>query len=299
MTTSPPSWRRSAGSWTSIGRRAGLGITDERPLVSIVTPSYQSVRWIERTIRSVLEQDYERIELHVMDGGSTDGTVDVIKRYADRLASWTSGPDAGQADAVRRGFERCRGTILAYLNADDAYVPGAVGRIVETFRRTGADLVFGDVRLVDEHGRRIRDLKFTEFDLETFLYEGGNVNQAGAFWTRELYDRVGGIDPTFRFALDNDFVARAAEVGRFAHHRGIVAEFRIHPGSKTSTIRDVGLAEWERIRRRRMDPSAPRWREALIRVRAQLRRTVGYVRQGDAGYVLRGLLARLLRRPKL
>lgn len=290
---------RYGASSTSTACRAALGIRGERPLVSVVIPSYQSVRWIERTIRSILEQDYERIELHVMDGGSTDGTVDVITRYADRLASWTSGPDAGQADAVRRGFERCRGEVLAYLNADDAYVPGAVAGVVDTFRRTGADLVFGDVRLVDDDGRRIRDLKFTEFDLETFLYEGGNVNQAGAFWTRELYDRIGGIDPSFRFALDNDLVARAAEAGRFAHHRGILAEFRIHPASKSSTIRDVGLAEWERIRRARMDPSLPRWRETLIRMRAQLRRTLGYIRQGDAGYVLQGLVTRLLRRRKL
>jgi len=275
------------------GRRS----SSDLPLVSIVTPTYQSARYLERTIRSVLEQDYERIEYHVMDGGSTDGTLAILERYSDRLASWTSAPDAGQADAVRRGFERCTGSILAYLNADDCYVPGALRRVVETFRQTGADLVFGDVRLVDERGERIRDLKFTDFDLETFLYEGGNVNQAGAFWTRDIYTRVGGMDPTFRFALDNDFVLRAAEVGRLVHHRGIVAEFRIHAASKTSTIWSVGLAEWERIRRRHMDPSLPPWRERMIRARAQLRRAGGYIKQGDADYMLRGLLRRVLRRP--
>jgi glycosyltransferase involved in cell wall biosynthesis len=272
--------------------------TERVPLVCVVTPTFQRADYLERTMRSVLEQDYPRIEYHVMDGGSTDGTVEILRRQSDRLASWTSAPDRGQAAAVRSGFERCRGRILAYLNSDDVYVPGAVRRIVETFERTKADLVFGDVRLVDEQGKRIRDLKFTDFDLETFLYEGGNLNQAGAFWTRELYDRVGGIDPAFRFGLDTDFFARAAQVGRFVHHRGIVAEFRIHGGSKSSTIWGVGLAEWDRIRARHIDPATPRWRLELLRRRSQLRRAIGYIRQGDAAYLLAGIVDRLVRRPR-
>lgn len=271
----------------------------ELPLVSIVTPSFQRAEYLERTILSVVDQDYPRIEYHVMDGGSTDGTLEVIRRYEDRLASWRSAPDRGQADAVRMGFARSTGGILAYLNSDDTYVPGAVTAMVETFRRTGADLVFGDVRLVDERGVRIRDLKFTDFDLETFLYEGGNINQAGAFWTRALYDKVGGVDPSFQFALDTDLFLRASEVGRFAHHRGIVAEFRIHGSSKSSTIWGVGLDEWERIRGRRIDRTMPRWRQAIVAARCRLRRTIGYIRQGDADYVLAAMFGRLTgqRRP--
>lgn len=283
----------SAASSTSTVPSRTAGPADALPLVSIVTPTFQRAEYLETTIRSVLEQEYPRIEYHVMDGGSTDGTLDILHRYADRLASWTSGPDGGQAAAIKSGFERCHGTILAYLNSDDAYVPGAVARIVETFRRTGADLVFGDVRLVDERGGRIRELKFTDFDLATFLYEGGNLNQAGAFWTRALYERAGGIDPTYQFGLDTDFFLRAAEVGRFAHHRGTVAEFRIHGGSKSSTIWGVGLAEWDRIRARRLDPTMPRWRMQLIKRTCQVRRAIGYLRQGDAGYVVTGVLERL------
>lgn len=266
------------------------------PLVSIVTPSYNQSAFLETTIRSVLEQDYPRIEYHVMDGGSTDGSVEIIRKYEQRLASWTSARDGGQAAAIRSGFERCSGSILAFLNSDDVYLPGAVRRIVEEFRRSRADLVFGDIHLVDLSGSRLRDLRFTAFDFETLLYEGGNLVQPGAFWTRELYDRVGGIDPDYQIALDTDFFFRAAQVGRFVHHRGFVANFRYHRESKGATMWNVGLAECARIRARYLDPATPGWRLALARRRCQVRRAMRYAAQGDVGYVLAGLVGRL--RPK-
>ena len=107
----------------------------ESPRVSIVTPSYQQAEFIEETIRSVLGQDYPAIEYHIMDGGSTDGSVEIIRRHADRLASWVSAPDAGQTAAINAGWRKSTGDILAYINADDWYAPGAVRAAVACFER--------------------------------------------------------------------------------------------------------------------------------------------------------------------
>ncbi len=271
-----------------------MSLREAVPRVSIVTPTFNRAEFLEETIRSVLEQDYPNIEYIVMDGGSTDGSVEIIRRYAGRLAYWESAPDRGQVDAIQRGFARSTGTVLAYLNSDDAYVPGAVSGIVRTFReRPSADLVFGDVHLVDTAGRRLRDLRFTAFDFDTLLYEGGNLSQPGAFWTRDLYDRVGGIDPAYQFSLDTDFFFRAARVGRFEHVRSFIANFRIHSGSKSATIWDVGVAECDRIRARYLPRRATAFRIRIGLVICRLRRLARYVAQGDLPYVLGGVARRL------
>src|SRR5437899_1906048 len=128
---------------------------EQEPLVSIVTPSFNTARFIERTIESVLSQDYPRIEYIVMDGGSTDGTLDILQRYRGRL-QYVSAPDGGAVDAINRGFARSGGSILAWLNADDEYLPGAVRQGVRALaEHPGAAVVYGDGAWVDEEGREI------------------------------------------------------------------------------------------------------------------------------------------------
>src|SRR5437867_5556810 len=131
-------------------------MNNDLPLVSIVTPSFNQAAFLEQTILSVLNQDYPKIEYIVMDGGSSDGSVDIIRRYEERLASWTSQRDNGQTDAIRRGFDRATGTIFAWLNSDDLLAPSAVRIAVDAFRRfPDAGVVYGDRLHIDAKGNVI------------------------------------------------------------------------------------------------------------------------------------------------
>src|SRR5947208_10566760 len=142
-------------------------------LVSIVTPSYNQAAFLEDTIRSVLEQDYEPIEYVVVDGGSTDGSVDIVERYADRLAWWTSEPDDGQAQAINKGFAHTRGQILGYLNSDDTLLPGAVSRLVAALEADPELVcVYGDAVWLDAGGRTMGDAVAHSWDPVPMLRSG-------------------------------------------------------------------------------------------------------------------------------
>src|SRR5512139_1414374 len=126
------------------------------PLVSIITPSYNQARFLETTIRSVLDQDYPNLEYLIVDGGSTDGSREIIQRYSDRLAWWVSERDQGQTDAINKGFARARGEILAWLNSDDTYLPGAIQGAVDFLQdHPGVGMVYGDANLIDEQSNVI------------------------------------------------------------------------------------------------------------------------------------------------
>ena len=135
-------------------------MTGSLPLVSIVTPSFNQAPFLEETLRSILEQDTPRLEALVMDGGSTDGSVDIIRRYADRLAHWQSGPDSGQPDAITEGWKRSRGEVVAYLNSDDVYLPGAVSKAVAALEaHPDVGGVYGDELRIDARGRVLAEVR--------------------------------------------------------------------------------------------------------------------------------------------
>ncbi|MBI3738125.1 MAG: glycosyltransferase, partial [Chloroflexi bacterium] len=139
-------------------------------LVSIVTPSFNQSAYLEQTMKSVLEQDYRDLEYIVVDGGSIDGSVDIIKKYSSRLAFWTSERDRGQADAINKGMAHARGEILAWLNSDDYYLPGAISSAVKIFEQNpDVVLIYGDMLAVDARGQTINALKYQQLSLEDLL----------------------------------------------------------------------------------------------------------------------------------
>jgi glycosyltransferase involved in cell wall biosynthesis len=202
------------------------------PLVSIVTPSLNQARYLEQTIRSVLDQDYPDLEYIVIDGASTDGSVEIIRKYEDRLAWWVSEKDSGQAEAINKGLVRAEGEIIAWLNSDDMYTPGALSQVVKTFEENpDAVLVYGNMLAVDENGETINVLKYDQLNLKDLLCFQ-IIGQPAVFFRRSALEKAGDLDPTYHFFLDHHLWLRIALQGQILHVDEILAAARYHPEAK-------------------------------------------------------------------
>jgi glycosyltransferase involved in cell wall biosynthesis len=218
------------------------------PLVSIVTPSFNQAPFLERTMQSVLSQDYPRIEYIVIDGGSTDGSADIIGRHQERLAFWISEPDKGQTDAINRGFARATGEILAWLNSDDTYEPGAVREAVEFLQRNPeAGMVYGDANLIDGQDAVIGRFPARQTDYRRLRRGFVHIPQQAAFWRADLWRQVGPLDPSFFFAMDYDLWVRLARMAPVRYHPRLWANFRIHLDSKTVLNDSLGWDDALRV----------------------------------------------------
>lgn len=208
-----------------------------QPLVSVVTPSFNQAPYLEATICSVLEQAYPHVEYIVMDGGSTDGSLEIIRRYAHRLAYWTSEPDRGQADAINRGFGRATGDLLIWINSDDLLLPGALHSAAAAYRHNPESLVLGDVtHFSDEHqyAHTAQQRAVTLAHLVAYWQPGWCWNQPGTFFPRLVWQRIGPLDEALRYTFDRDWMCRALAAGvSVTYLRTATAAFRLHAGSKT------------------------------------------------------------------
>jgi glycosyltransferase involved in cell wall biosynthesis len=205
------------------------------PLVSIVTPSFNQASYLEETIRSVLEQDYPRIEYMVVDGGSTDRSVGIIEKYADRLAWWVSEVDKGQTDAINKGFGRANGQILAWINSDDTYQPGAVSAAVKFLQaHPEVGMVYADCNFIDEAGRVIGKFGAAQTDYKRLRQGYVHIPQQTMFFRAELWHALSPLDPSFYFAMDYDLWVRIASRAEIKYLPGQTwANFRIHTFGKT------------------------------------------------------------------
>lgn len=228
------------------------------PLVTVVTPSLNQGRFIAETIESVLGQDYPAIEYLVMDGGSTDDTVRVLRSYGARL-TWVSEPDGGQAAAINKGWRRSKGSILAYLNSDDTYLPGAVRHAVAALEASpGAGAVYGEGYHVDEHGRVIERYPTEPFSLER-LTETCFICQPTVFLWRQTVERVGYLDEALQYCMDYDLWIRAARVASFTRVEEYLATSRLHADTKTLSQRVRAHVEILRTVQRHFGRVPPSW----------------------------------------
>ena len=204
----------------------------QTPLVSIVTPSYNQAAYLEQTITSVLEQDYPHLEYLVADGASTDGSVEIIRKYADKLAFWVSEKDSGQAEAINKGLARAKGDILAWLTSDDYYLPGTVRAAVEVFQANPeVVLVYGNMLAVDEHGQTTNLLKYHPLNIEDLLcFE--IIGQPAVFFRRDAFEKAGPLDESYHCFLDHHLWLRIALQGRILHVNETWAAARYHPEAK-------------------------------------------------------------------
>ena len=210
------------------------------PLISIVTPSFNQAQFLERTMRSVLEQDYPRLEYIVIDGGSTDGSVEIIRQYADRLAYHVSEPDRGQSHALNKGLARATGEIIGWLNSDDLYCPGALRQAAEwLMRHPHSEACYGRLYIIDEADCIIDAHWAGPPDPACTFYVGMDVHQQALFWRRSLMERIGLMDESLKFSMDLDFVLRLLLAGRVGRVRRFLGMFREHGAAKTSTMLEV------------------------------------------------------------
>ncbi len=207
------------------------------PRFSLVVPSYNQAEFLEEALASIWAQDYPDLEVVVMDGGSTDGSQAIIERHAPRLTYWQSQPDGGQAAAIRAGFLRTGGEICGWLNSDDRLAPGALRRVGETFAaRPELGWLYGSGRHIDRAGRPIGGFEHFQFDYGILLYFDTIITQPACFWRRELYDRAGGLDPSYNCSMDFDLWLRLGKLATPLHLPEVLAEARIYPQTKSSTL---------------------------------------------------------------
>jgi glycosyltransferase involved in cell wall biosynthesis len=242
------------------------------PGVSIVTCSYQQSATLEQTMRSVLEQDLP-VEYVVIDGASTDGSVDIIRRYERALAYWVSEPDGGQTQALAKGFRYCRGDILGWLCSDDLLLPGALRRVAEYFsKHPEVGAVYGDALWIDEAGNFLRPKREMDFSRFVLLHDHNYIPQPSMFWRRSLYEAVGGLDERFDLAMDADLWERFSTRTQIAHLPAYLSCMRFYPQQKTRARRADALREDALIRARDASGSgARRLCARALRIAAKLR----------------------------
>jgi glycosyltransferase involved in cell wall biosynthesis len=228
-----------------------MGELSANPKVSIITPSFNQGRFLEASIQSVLAQTYPNIEYIVVDGGSKDESLEVIKRYEQHFAWWVSEKDKGHADALNKGFARATGEILAWLNSDDVYFPTAVAEAVALLQEhPDVGMVYGEADLIDNSGATIGKFAARQTDYRRMLRGSVHIPQATTFFRADTWRQVGPLDLSLFFSFDYDLWVRIAKVSRLLYVPRRWAQFRIHNDGKTIVNDDRCYPDMLRVLKR-------------------------------------------------
>ncbi|WP_071467069.1 glycosyltransferase family 2 protein [Polynucleobacter asymbioticus] len=207
---------------------------DVLPKVSIVMPSFNQVQFIERSILSVLNQSYPNVELIVIDGGSTDGSVEIIKQYQDRISYWESEPDRGQAHAINKGLAIATGEWVGWQNSDDVYTEDAIEKLIEcAHKNPSAGLVIGDMSMIDAQDKKIRNIRYIRPSYKSILAEGMVLSNQSSLWKRSLHSNVGYLDESLHFNFDYEWFLRLLHNADAAHTPTVLGSLRVHEQTKT------------------------------------------------------------------
>jgi glycosyltransferase involved in cell wall biosynthesis len=258
------------------------------PWITVVTPSFNQAAYLERTICSVLNQGYPNLEYIIVDGGSNDGSVDIIKKYADRLAYWISEPDSGQTDAINKGLLRASGEWVGWQNSDDTYFPGTFHSLAAAIRKSpDAELIIGNMVLIDSQDRPLRDIKYVTPSYNALLAEGMVLTNQAAFWRRSLHDRLGMLASDLHYSFDYEWFLRVTKNSKCVHVNQNWGALRMHDETKTSLNFDRFFEERKLFL---TGLEMPAYRIWFYR----LRRFVLLMMQGNFYYVMRGIWRRVV-----
>lgn len=278
------------------GRGVHEGAPD-LPKISVIMPSFNQVEYIERSILSVLNQGYPNLEFIIIDGGSKDGTLDIIRKYESKLAYWHSAPDKGQSDALNQGFSKATGDIFGWLNSDDLYLPGAFDEVIREFEHHPmSSVIFGDYWSIDRKDNFVCLNYAFDFSINHFVYEGFHLNSQAMFWRREAHRRFGQFDIDLQRTMDYDLILR---LGMREGERAFVrisrsfACFRRHGEQKTRVHEEnvtlgydpVVRQEHQLIARKNGFVDKYSLLAKLYRMAYRVRRAYWYARRGGIGYI--------------
>lgn len=224
-------------------------MSGDRPRITVITPSYNQGQFIEETIRSVLDQHYPALELIVIDGGSTDNTVEILRRYDSSLAYWTSERDRGQADAVNRGFARATGELVIWINSDDLLTPGSLAAYADAHVRAPNDVLLGDMVVFDARGpvKVVRQANVTFEGVVAPWLTGTNWLQPSTAVPRAVWEKAGPLDESYRYVFDREWACRLFRVAHATYLGRETAMFRLHEQSKTVGESREWLPEEQRV----------------------------------------------------
>ncbi|MVM30130.1 glycosyltransferase [Spirosoma sp. HMF4905] len=259
------------------------------PKLTVVTPSFNQAQYLERTIVSVLNQNYPNLEYFIMDGGSTDGSLEIIKKYEPYLAGWVSEKDGGQTDAINKGFRRATGDYVAFQNSDDVFAPDAFSHIADAWRKApSTDVFFGDMYIIDEADVILEEMRAPKFCVECQLYEGMQVFNQSLFIRRNRLEQFGLLDESLRFVIDYEIVARLGvqPAMQFQHVKGFWGGFRVQPDAKSSTIAaTVGLQEHKLVKEKYLPMLTSSLGASFWQRYCRVRKLLTFVLKGEWGYV--------------
>lgn len=214
------------------------------PKISIVTPNYNKGSFLEYTIKSVLSQNYPNLEYIIIDGGSTDNSIDIIRKYQDKLSYWVSEPDKGMYDAIRKGFSHATGEILAWIGSDDMYHPNCFNIVAEIFKNDRVSWLVGATTHFDKYGRCVFVTQSRYFSRQDLLSGDFRwIQQESSFWRKDLYDYVGGIDASLKYAGDFDLWLKFSQFEKMYVCNALLGGFRINNEGQLSLSMDKYLSE--------------------------------------------------------
>lgn len=224
--------------------------------LSIITPSYNQAAFIEETIRSVMDQDHDDIEHIVMDGGSTDGTVEILRRYSH--LRWTSERDRGQSHAINKGFAAATGDVVAWLNSDDLYESRVLGAVSRYFQdHPDCMMLYGDILFVNRDGSPLIAYGGDTINYENLIRCPDIVRQPSFFWRRSLVERLGGVDEHLHLVMDFDFILRAGQRHRFHYLPRTISRYRCYEENKSLSMVRRQVREMIRVYRKNEVPLTP------------------------------------------
>lgn len=259
------------------------------PTISVIMPSFNQKKFIERSILSIVNQFYPKVELIIIDGGSTDGTVEVLEKYNKYIKYWVSEKDTGQSNAFNKGAKIATGELIGWQNSDDLYLYNCFWEVAnEYMEHVKYDVYFSNMLLIDDNDNVITDIKYVPFSVDSLIYEGWNITNQSAFWSRDLFRKIGYFDEDLHYGMDFDWFVRVGLSGaRFKYINKSWGAFRVYGGTKTDLIAGtVGKNDYEKIYKKN---NIVLKHKKVKRIISVIRRVIYYIKYGDYSYVWRGI----------